>query len=229
MSDLFYDGNDTIYHLSTGAASFAGSMMTPYVNGVYGKAGVTAAGSTAGNGETAGTTAETSMSGSRIIQSVDDLSSEQLEAIIKYTGNDYDNINRSLRGIETLAPENHATIEAMKTALDNSALPQDMVLYRGTSTEVLGSLQNLSTDKLVGKVITERGFMSTTTNSAVAKGFSGNMQMTIQASQGVQALDVSSISQYAMESEVLFNAGQDMMITAAEVKEGVLYITVEIK
>lgn len=32
MSDLFYDGNDTIYHLSTGTASFAGSMLTPYVN-----------------------------------------------------------------------------------------------------------------------------------------------------------------------------------------------------
>ena len=57
MSDLFYSGNDTIYHLSTGTASFAGSMLTPYVNGVYGKAGVTAAGSTAGNGKTAGTTA----------------------------------------------------------------------------------------------------------------------------------------------------------------------------
>lgn len=42
MSNLFYDGNDTIYHLSTETALFAGSMLAPYVNGVYGKAGVTA-------------------------------------------------------------------------------------------------------------------------------------------------------------------------------------------
>ena len=49
MSDLFYDGNDTIYHLSTGFAAFAGSLLTPYVNAAYGKTGVTAtAGSTAG-------------------------------------------------------------------------------------------------------------------------------------------------------------------------------------
>ena len=63
MSDLFYDGNDTIYHLSTGTAAMAGGMMTPYVNGVYGKAGVTTAGSTAGNGRTAGTTATESGAG----------------------------------------------------------------------------------------------------------------------------------------------------------------------
>ena len=57
MSDLFYDGNDTIYHLSTGVAAFAGSLLTPYVNAqLAGKTGVTAAGSTAGNGKTAGTT-----------------------------------------------------------------------------------------------------------------------------------------------------------------------------
>lgn len=32
MSDLFHDGNDTIYHLSTGTVAFAESMLTPYVN-----------------------------------------------------------------------------------------------------------------------------------------------------------------------------------------------------
>lgn len=63
MSDLFYDGNDSIYHLSTGTAAMAGSMLTPYVNGVYGKAGVTAAGSTAGNAQTAGRTVTESGAG----------------------------------------------------------------------------------------------------------------------------------------------------------------------
>lgn len=68
--------------------------------------------------------------------------------------------------------------------------------------------------------------MSTSTSSAVAEGFSGNMQMTIEASKGAQALDISSISQYTTEAEVLFNAGQKMLITSAEVKDGILYITV---
>lgn len=63
--------------------------------------------------------------------------------------------------METLAPENQATVNTIKSALDNPASPQDMTLYRGTSIEALGSLQNLSVDELVGKTFTEQGFMST--------------------------------------------------------------------
>ena len=167
--------------------------------------------------------------GSKIIHNISELSNEQIKALIKYTGDDYVNINNSLRGIETLTPENQATVEVMKSALDNSALPQDMTLYRGTSTETLGSLQNLSVDELVGKTFMEQGFMSTSTSNVVAEDFSVNMQMTIEALKGAQALDISSISQYTTEAEVLFNAGQEMLITSAELKNGILHITVVIE
>ncbi len=167
--------------------------------------------------------------GTKTFRNVSELSNEQIEALIKYTGDDYVNINNSLRGLDTLSPENQATVEAMKSALDNSALPQDMTLYRGTSTEALGSLQNLSVDELVGKTFTEQGFMSTSTSNVIAEGFSGNMKMTIEASKGAQALDISSISQYTTEAEVLFNAGQEMLITSAEVSDGILNITVIIE
>lgn len=117
----------------------------------------------------------------------------------------------------------------MKSALDNASLPQDMILYRGTSTELLGELQNLPTDELVGKTIMEQGFMSTSTETAIAEEFTGNMHMTIETSKGAQALDISSISNYTTEAEVLFNAGQKMLIKSAEVKDGILNITVIIK
>ena len=167
--------------------------------------------------------------GTKTFRNVSELSNEQIEALIKYTGDDYVNINNSLRGLDTLSPENQTTVEAMKSALDNSALPQDMTLYRGTSTEVLGSLQNLSVDELIGKTFTEQGFMSTSTSNVIAESFSGNMKMTIEASKGAQALDISSISQYTTEAEVLFNAGQEMLITSAEVSDGILNITVIIE
>ena len=165
--------------------------------------------------------------GSKTISTVSDLSQEQINAIVKYTGDDYVNINNSLRGLETATSENKATIEAMQSALNKASLPQDMTLYRGTSTEALGNLKNISPEELVGKTFTESGFMSTSTNSAVASGtFSGNMQITIEASTGTHALDISSISQYSNETEILFNAGQEMLITSAESKNGILYITV---
>ncbi len=166
--------------------------------------------------------------GAKIIYNIGELSDEQIEALLKYTGNNYININDSLRGLRPLAPENQATLEVMKSTLSNSALSQDMILYRGTSIEALGSLKNLSANELVGKQFVEKGFMSTSKSSIVADGFTTNMHMTIEASKGVQALDISSISLLPEEAEVLFNAGQEMIIKSATVKDEILHITVTI-
>ena len=69
--------------------------------------------------------------------------------------------------------------------------------------------------------------MSTSTDSTVAsKTFNGNMQITIEASKGAHAMDISSISQYKSEAEILFDAGQELLITSAKYKDGILYITV---
>lgn len=53
--------------------------------------------------------------------------------------------------------------------------------------------------------------------------------MTLYKGASTEALDISSISQYTMEAEVLFNAGQEMLITSAEIKDGILYISVIIE
>ena len=169
-------------------------------------------------------------SSNKIISTIEDLSQEQINAIIKYTGDNYVNINNSLRGLETATVENQKIIEILKYILGNSSLQQDMTLYRGTSTEALGNLKNLEPEDLIGKTFIESGFMSTSKNVDVANGiFSGNIQMTIEASIGAHALDISSISQYSNEVEILFNAGQEMLITSAEMKNDILYITVLIE
>lgn len=83
---------------------------------------------------------------------------------------------------------------------------------------------------MVGKQFVEAGFMSTSANKQVANGtFSGNMQITIKAQKGAKALNISSISQYEGEAEILFNAGQKMVITDAKNVNGILHITVNVK
>ena len=166
----------------------------------------------------------------KTISSVNDLTETQKDAIVRYTGDDYKNINNSLRGLETATAKNQTTIDIMKSALKNASLPQNMTLYRGTSTEALGNLKNLSPEQLVGKQFVEAGFMSTSANKQVANGtFSGNMQITIKAQKGAKALNISSISQYEGEAEILFNAGQKMVITDAKNVNGILHITVIVK
>lgn len=175
-----------------------------------------------------GVTAQEYIAAHQTYDNVSQLSKGQVDALTKYTGSDYSNINDSLRGLDTASPENAKTIETMKTVLDNSSLLEDMTLYRGTTTKALGDLQNLAPEELIGKSFVEQGFMSTSTSSTVSNAFSGNMHITIEAAKGAHALDISSISYFASESEVLFSAGQEMLITSAEMIKGVLHITVMI-
>ena len=175
-----------------------------------------------------GITAQEYIAAHQTYDNVSQLSKGQVDALTKYTGSDYSNINDSLRGLDTASPENAKTIETMKTVLDNSSLPEDMTLYRGTTTKALGDLQNLAPEELIGKSFVEQGFMSISTSSTVSNAFSGNMHITIEAAKGAHALDISSISYFASESEVLLSAGQEMLITSAEMIKGVLHITVMI-
>ena len=57
-----------------------------------------------------------------------------------------------------------------------------------------------------GEIITEDAFLSTTTDPAVARspGFAGNVEFRIMSSTG---RDVSSVSMFPGEQEILFPAG----------------------
>ncbi len=105
----------------------------------------------------------------KLLESVNDLTLEQKEAFTKYSGDVFENINNSLRGLEEATIENQETINIMKSALDNASLPRDMVVYRGTDKVELGILKNLSPEDLIFKEIDEPAFLSTTTKKALQK------------------------------------------------------------
>ncbi len=152
------------------------------------------------------------------------------EAIKAYTGNNcYRNINDSLRQLDTLDDANVSTVKYMHKGLRHSSLPDDMTLYRGTSIDALENLKGFSTDELIGKQFIEKGFMSTSTTSSVANNnFSGNLQLIINAPKGSQGLNVSNISYFANENEILFDYGQKMLITGAEYIDDILNLNVDI-
>lgn len=199
---------------------------TNLYSGGYGGSGNNISG-----GYSTGTATTTS---GRIVYSVNDLSEDEKAAVTIYTGNDYRNINASLRGQDTATAQNVQVIDTLTSALQDSQLSENMTLYRGTTIQALGSeLMNLSPEELVGESFTERAFMSTSIRRSTARDFvlnynyaSGPMFMTIDARAGDHALDVSSISLVRDESEVLFNRDTSFTITRAEVIYGVLNITV---
>ncbi|OBG30628.1 ADP-ribosyltransferase [Mycobacterium sp. E3198] len=129
----------------------------------------------------------------------DRLTSDDLSALSHYTGFGYSDLNDALRS-DALDASQHARVEALKSAL-NKLPPYEGPVVRGT---------NLPPEALAqyrpGEFIIEKGFMSTTVNTAVARSptFAGNVEFRILSSTG---RDISSFSTFPAEQEILFPAG----------------------
>lgn len=134
---------------------------------------------------------------------------EDLSALTDYTGSGYQELNRALRS-NALELSHQARISALVHALEKLPAYNGAVV-RGTSlpTEVLARYRS-------GEVITEEAFMSTTTNPAVAESpaFAGNVEFRILS---VTGRDVSSVSMFPAEQEILFACGTQFYVVSKTV------------
>ncbi|HEX9061422.1 MAG TPA: ADP-ribosyltransferase, partial [Clostridia bacterium] len=135
------------------------------------------------------------------------LSASEKSAITAYTGDEcYQNINAVLRGLESEYEGNNAEIvQELSQALSKSSIPQNITLYRGASKAMLGNLQNLPPEELVGEVISDKAFMSTSLVPAGA--FNGDLTLIIEAPSGAEGAYIGNMSYYPGEAEVLLNKG----------------------
>jgi ADP-ribosyltransferase exoenzyme len=129
----------------------------------------------------------------------DPLHPNDLSALADYTGVGYRDLNDALRSNAVDASQ-HARVEAIKNALQK--LPTHVgTVIRGTDLppEVLAQYRP-------GEVITEKAFLSTTTDPAVARSttFAGNVEFRILSTTG---RDISFVSLFPGEREILFSAG----------------------
>lgn len=141
------------------------------------------------------------------------LSDEEYAALYAYTGTAYQNINEVLRGIKSNFEDcNHERAIQIHKALSRSRIPEECIVYRGASLSALGSYRNFSDEKLIGNIIYDNGFMSTSLNSGDA--FGGEVRLELTVPQGAHGAYVGYLSQSGhYESEVLFDMGQMMRIT----------------
>lgn len=142
------------------------------------------------------------------------LEAEERQAIEEYTMSDwYKNINNTLRHPLTthFTSGNRERARLIHKGLSKSALPCECMVYRGTSKKFLGKYQNAPDEALVGKVLPERGFMSTSLNKE--DHFGGEVILHIKAPKGASGAYIGSISNKKdSESEVLFDCGQMLRI-----------------
>ena len=82
------------------------------------------------------------------------------------------------------------------------------------TSDALGYLQNLTDEEMVGHVIRDAGFMSTTLKPENA--FCGSVQLEIEVPAGAKGAFIGAISCYPDEDEVLFDAQQRLVITGVK-------------
>lgn len=144
------------------------------------------------------------------------LTPEEKEAFRQYTGTAYSNINRVLRGTEKeMSPRNREYAKTLHRKLKQAQLPQDCIVYRGTSDKALGMVRHLPDKMLEGRIFMDEGFMSTSLSREEA--FAGDVLLEIEAPKGSKGMYVGYCSSVGhCESEVLFDAGQTMRIKSVQ-------------
>lgn len=142
------------------------------------------------------------------------LTPRQVTAFEHYSGSGYSNINDTLRGrAPAFEGNNRECARLISGALAKSRIPQDCTVYRGVSREVLGKYKVLTDSQLTGKMLLDKGFMSTSLNRGDA--FRDEILLVIDVPAGAPGAYIGYMSLFGhRESEVLFDRGQWLKITA---------------
>lgn len=138
------------------------------------------------------------------------VNTDDLVGLREYTANGYVKMNEGLRGSRTALKEMAPIVKTAASGL--KAMPEVKgTVYRGS---------NMTPERLagykVGETISERGFTSTTQNKAMVLGqtaeqsFNKNTMFVIKSKGGGK--DVSMLSQYPEEKEVLFAPGTEFKV-----------------
>lgn len=152
---------------------------------------------------------------------------EQKNAIQIYTGSGYHSMNGALRGESVGTDSTWEHIINLQSTM--VPVPKDVLVFRGSSHDVLSKALGTSTfadtQKHIGAIIQDEGFMSTSISSSTA--FGGSVRYEIQVPKGSAALFVSPHSAVGTsERELLLAAGTKFQIIDVK-KKGVGGVTVD--
>lgn len=164
---------------------------------------------------------------------IDELSFREKNSIGTYTTSSYEPINNGLRGIikktDTWKEKYSNHIERISNALQKSEAPMDMMVYRGSGSdclknmldiETLDTFKNMSDNtkkvellekNIVGSVLCDEGFMSTSVDKNAA--FNYDIKLEIKIEKGTKGGGfIKSLSAYDKEEEYLLDKGTHLLI-----------------
>ena len=148
------------------------------------------------------------------------LTGTQRSAVVSYTGSAYEAMNDYLRanGAYDASDRTKQLIKQCQAALKKASLPEEVIVRRGSGYNMLKELgidvSEANKDKLVGGIVQDLGFLSTSPDPS--GGFSSGIEYVIKIPEGSQAMYVAPISQFHSERELLVNCGGKFKVDDVE-------------
>jgi ADP-ribosyltransferase exoenzyme len=180
------------------------------------------------------------------------LSKENVEAIYDYTTQNYEAVNTYLRDINPLSDAQQSGLGAKSiaemTAAQRSTLEEQIARtdeglaslppYRFDQAETISTTwrglraPDMMVQQLeVGKIFSDTGYLSTSTDSFVAEAFargagSGESPVVLTV-EGRNGVDVAQLSQFVDEAEILFPRGSNFEVISAQPdQDGIIRIVI---
>ncbi len=137
------------------------------------------------------------------------LPGEQKDAVNRYTGDGFFELNKKLRSGDASDPEVGRLDKAFRP------LPDDLILTRHVHAEAFGlTPQTLSNiEGLKGSVIADRAYQSTALGSPYGFGL-GGITLKIATPKGTPAVITAAATNNPHEREVMLDRGQKLVITS---------------
>ena len=169
------------------------------------------------------------------------ITDSEAKALDTYKNKNFKKINNSLRKKSDMDSATSDTVKGLDSAIDKQKpLSKKTELYRGIISADIAKAARKDPGSMVGKVITDDGYMSTTTSLAVAKGFagasfgakSGSVVMRISAPKGTKAVEMDKFGDKKKytnkEAEMLLARGSKIKINKISDWNGAVLIDAEI-
>ena len=138
----------------------------------------------------------------------DELPAKQAAAVRDYTGASYTEYNGALRGERPMTPELRSQIALIDKALAGHPVPENLIVSRGSG------FAHLTDDPttLIGQVITDEGYLSTSLGSAAFSHKPAIFHLAVP--KGTPGMYVGKISQLAnTEKELLLGRGVEFEVS----------------
>lgn len=168
-------------------------------------------------------------------------------SVEKYTGNSYKAVNANLRGTyEHTKPDwVDDMVDKLTKVLDNVEVKEDIATYRGMNVHHLDEtfkkfynkngefkfdktdeILKEAKDKLVGTIVEDKGFVSTTIKESST--FNRNVNMKINVPKGAKGGYIEDLSKFSDEKEFLLQRDSKFQIIDAHMSTDTLELEVDL-